>query len=275
MAIVPIYRLRAELKGSRATVRRYRFSREPTPCPNPHPGEDNEDPETKWICEGVAFYAWSDQMENGVVREELQPVYEFHRCTRNRHQYYYSLDKDRPDGPGWKKRPYVAFWAHAEDVEDGAPPVYRYKQDTSRENYALSVDPEVEGWTREEQPAFYASERVPVRVSVRPRENGKGKRKGNAQFDWTFDPSTVNLAYGSVLEFVPAPTCSFVFTDFKIHKGEEDFDEPEIHDERVQVRARCTTRGKDYKYMVGVRLNGHTEDIVGDPEIVNQAPTKL
>lgn len=268
MAIVPIYRLQATSNADEA-VRRYRFSREPTPDPNPHPGLRDEDPDTRWICDGVAFYAWSDQRDNGEVREELQPVYEFHRCAWGRHQYYYSLDEDPPRG-GWKRRPYVAFWAHQEDVEEGAPGVYRFQQEgTKRDNFALATDREINGWKREDRPAFYASEMVPVQVSV--RSNGRGRR----QFDWTFEPSTVNLAYGSVLEFVPAPHSDFVFTGFEIEKGEGDFDRPKVEEGRVQVRALCSSRGKDYKYAVRVRIGRQSDEIVGDPEIVNQAPTQL
>ena len=64
MSIVPIYRLRADLP-EHEDERRYRFSREPTPDPNPHPGEHDEDPHTKWIVEGVAFYAWGDRLIDG------------------------------------------------------------------------------------------------------------------------------------------------------------------------------------------------------------------
>jgi hypothetical protein len=267
MAIVPIYLLRASSSTSEGE-RRYRFSREPTPDPNPHPGEHDEDSETKWIVEGVAFYAWSDQMDNGELRAELQPVYEFHRCAWGRHQYYYSLESDAPKG--WKRRPYVSFWAHAEDVEDGAPAVHRFRQDgLKRDNFALGVDREIEGWTREEKPVFYASERVPVQVSV--RSDGR-KRRG---YDWTFEPSTVNLAYGSILEFVPAPRSDFAFTGFDVVKGDDDFDAPLVEPGRVQVRARCSSRGKDYKYNVRVRVGSSSQEITGDPEIVNQAPTKL
>lgn len=268
MSIVPIYRLRATHRAD--DERRYRFSREPTPDPNPHPGKQDEDAETRWTCEGVAFYAWSDQRENDRRREELQPVYEFHRCSGGRHQYYYSLHEQPPRGDGWKRRPYVAFWAHGDDVEGGAPAVYRFEQEGGkRENYALATDEEIEGWQREDGPAFYASERVPVSVSV--RSNGRNHR----QADWTFDPSTVNLAYGSILEFVPAPHSDFVFTGFEVQKGKGDFDAPTVEDERVQVKALCSSRGKDYKYVVRVRRDGETEEIEGDPEIVNQAPTKL
>ena len=127
MAIVPIYRLRAD-SPDKEKDRRYRFSRQPTPDPNPHPGHPDEDAETRWIVEGVAFYAWSDRVYDGETSEKLRPVYEFHRCVGRRHRYYYSLDERGPRGKGWEKRPYVAFWAHAEDVEDGAPGVYRYEQ---------------------------------------------------------------------------------------------------------------------------------------------------
>lgn len=265
MAIVPIYRLRATPRGE---PRRYRFSREPTPDPNPHPGQQDEDAETKWIVEGVAFYAWSDQLENGVTRQELRPVYEFHRCSGGRHQYYYSLDPEAPRG--WKKRPYVAFWAHPEDVEVGAPAVYRFSQDGGkRKNYALSVDRDVEGWTREDRPAFYASERVPVHVSVRP--NWKNPRK----YDWTFEPSTVNLAYGSMLEFVPAPYSDFEFTDFEVVAGGKDFDAPQVRPDGVLLKARYASRGTDYKYNVTVRIGSTQQEISGDPEIVNQTPTQL
>lgn len=267
MSIVPIYRLRAVAPDTE-DERRYRFSREPTPDPNPHPGEHDEDPETKWIVEGVAFYAWSDQLVDGEPSADLRPVYEFHRCTWRRHQYYYSLENAAPRG--WKRRPYVAFWAHAEDVEDGAPAVYRFKQNgVKRENFALSADREIDGWTREESPAFYASERVPVQVSV--RSDGRSRRR----YDWTFEPSTVNLAYGSILEFTPAPRSNFVFTGFEVVKGDGDFDAPEVRDDRVQVKARCSTRGKDYKYNVRVRVGSSSEEIVGDPEIVVQTPPKL
>ena len=164
----------------------------------------------------------------------------------------------------------MAFWAHADDVEDGAPAVYRFKQDgTKRDNFALSVDREIEGWTREPQPAFYASERVPVQVSV--RQDGRGRRR----YDWTFEPSTVNLAYGSILEFTPAPRSDFVFTGFEVVKGEDDYDAPEVRDDRVQVKARCSSRGRDYKYNVKVRVGSSTQEIIGDPEIVVQTPPKL
>lgn len=262
MAIVPIYRLRATPEDDQ---RRYRFSREPTPDPNPHPGEHDEDPATAWVAEAVAFYAWSDQMEGGKTRPHLRPVYEFHRFEGGGHHYYYSLDPKAPKG--WKKRPYVAFWAHAEDVEEGAPAVYRFYQEVpGPDNYALSVDDEIEGWKREEKSAFYASERVPVQVSVRPHW------KNSDDYDWTFEPSTVNLAYGSTLEFVPAPYSDFAFTGFEVVRGEKDFDEPEVTPERVSLKARCVNRGKDYKYNVTVRIGSSQQEISGDPEIVNQRP---
>ena len=272
MAIVPIYRLRAATSDEEKD-RRYRFSRQPTPDPNPHPGHEDEDTETKWIVEGVAFYAWSDRLYDEEASENLQPVYEFHRCVGGRHRYYYSLSERGPRGKGWEKRPYVAFWAHAEDVEDGAPAVYRYEQVGNDENFALSVDPEVKGWEREGKPVFFASERVPVQVSVREsRRNGKGR---HAEYDWTFEPSTVNLAYGSILEFVPAPHSDFVFTGLDVEKGEGDFEKPDISPHRVQLRALCTSRGKDYKYSVKVRIGGSSEEIEGDPEVINQTPTDL
>lgn len=265
MSIVPIYRLRATDEKEQ---HRYRFSREPTPDPNPHPGEPDEDPDTRWIVDAVAFYAWSDQYADGKIRPELRPVYEFHRCEKSRHKYYYSLDVEAP--PSWKRRPYVAFWAHAEDVEEGAPAVYRYRQDGVKpDNYALSVDDEVEGWRREDRPVFYASERVPVRVSVRPHW------KDPKDYDWTFEPSTVNLAYGSILEFVPAPNSDFAFTNFEVVGGEKDFEKPVITPERVSLEARCFNRGKDYKYNVTVRIGSTQQEVSGDPEIVNQTPTKL
>src|SRR5690606_5857441 len=237
--------------------RRYRFSREPTPDPNPHPGEPDEDHDTVWIVEGVAFYAWSDQVVDGEHSSDLKPVYEFHRCSGRRHHYYYSLERDAPRG--WVRRPYVAFWAHAEDVEVGAPAVYRYEQDrVRRRNFALSVEREVEGWTRLGAPAFYASERVPVRVSVRRDPAQPGRRQ---QYDWTFDPSTVNLAYGSILELVPASNCEFAFTGFEVVQGGDDFERPIIRRDRIQVRAKCSTRGKDYKYNVRVRMNGQRHEI--------------
>src|SRR5690606_26965760 len=100
-----------------------------------------------------------------------------------------------------------------------------FRQDgVKRDNFALSPDKDIEGWTREDTPAFYASERVPVRVSVRAQ--GKGRRS----YDWTFDPSTVNLAYGSILEFTPAPRSDFIFTGFEVVRGEDDFDPPEVKD---------------------------------------------
>lgn len=270
MAIVPIYRLRAAGNGD-TRERRYRFSREPTPDPNPHPGEPDEDHDTVWIVEGVAFYAWSDQVVDGEHSSDLKPVYEFHRCSGRRHHYYYSLERDAPRG--WVRRPYVAFWAHAEDVEVGAPAVYRYEQDrVRRRNFALSVEREVEGWTRLGAPAFYASERVPVRVSVRRDPAQPGRRQ---QYDWTFDPSTVNLAYGSILELVPASNCEFAFTGFEVVQGGDDFERPIIRRDRIQVRAKCSTRGKDYKYNVRVRMNGQRHEILGDPEIVNQTPPRL
>lgn len=268
MAIVPVYRLKAEHSGERsATERRYRFSREPTPDPNPHPGERNEDPDTRWVVEGVAFYAWSDRLIDGAPSPDLRPVYEFHRCSGERHQYYYSLEPEAPRR--WERRPYVAFWAHAEDVEQGAPPVFRFRQaDVKRENYVLTTDREVDGWIREDPPAFYASERVPVRVSVRRDEEGRGR------FDWTFDPSTVNLAYGSILEFLPAPHSDFSFADLEVVNGHGDFEPPEISPERVRVRALCSTRGRDYKYNLRVHYGPDGEVLYGDPEIVNQTPLK-
>lgn len=270
MAIVPIYRLRATGNGN-PRERRYRFSREPMPDPNPHPGEPDEDHDTQWTVEGVAFYAWSDQVVDGEHSSDLKPVYEYHRCSGRRHHYFYSLESDAPRG--WSRRPYVAFWAHAEDVEVGAPAVYCYEQEgVRRRNFALSVEREVEGWRRGSAPAFYASERVPVQVSVRREAPQRGRR---AQYDWTFDPSTVNLAYGSILELVPAPNTDFVFTNFEVVQGGDDFDEPEVQRDRIQVRARCSTRGKDYKYNVMVRMNGHRHEILGDPEIVNQTPPRL
>jgi hypothetical protein len=265
MAIVPIYRLRGTPADG---LRRYRFSREPTPDPNPHPGERDEDVGTEWIVEGVAFYAWSDQHYGERMRSELRPVYEFHRCQGGRHQYYYSLDPKAP--PSWKRRPYVAFWGHAEDVEEGAPAVYRFSQEgVKRGNYALSVDRDIDGWDRDDKPVFFASENVPVRVSVRPHWNNP------KQYDWTFEPSTVNLAYGSTLEFVPAPHSDFAFTNFEVVGGGKDFEKPEITPERVLLRARCYHRGQDYKYNVTVRVGAAMEEVSGDPEIVNQTPTQL
>ena len=140
MSIVPIYRLRAD--GDEKLPKRYRFSREPTPDPNPHPGKEDEDYDTAWVVEGVAFYAWSDQYQGGKIRETLRPVYEFHRCEERRHYYYYSLDPDAPKG--WQKRPYVSFWAHEEDVEVGAPPIWRFRQEgVPVETYALSAMDEI------------------------------------------------------------------------------------------------------------------------------------
>jgi hypothetical protein len=265
MAIVPIYRLRGTPADG---LRRYRFSREPTPDPNPHPGERDEDVGTEWIVEGVAFYAWNDQRDGGDIRPELRPVYEFHRCGGGRHQYYYSLD---PEAQGhWKKRPYVAFWAHEEDVEVGAPAIFQFSQNGVKEgNYALSVDQEIEGWTRGSRPIFYASERIPIQVSVRPHWNDP------KEYDWTFEPSTVNLAYGSILEFVPAQYSDFSFTNFEVVGGEKDFETPEVTPERVQLTARCRNRGQDYKYNVTVRMGSTMQEISGDPEIVNQRPTAL
>ena len=263
MSIVPIYRLRAT--GEEKDPKRYRFSREPTPDPNPHPGKDDEDYDTLWLVEAVAFYAWSDQFEDGRLRAELRPVYEFHRCEERRHHYYYSLNPDAPKG--WHKRPYVAFWAHEEDVEDGAPPIYRFRQEIPGiDNFVLSASKEVEGWKREEGQAFFASERIPVHVSVRP--NWRNRR----EYDWTFMPSTVNLAYGSILEFVPAADSDFVFTGFEVVDGGKDFEPPDVRKDRVQLRALYTDRGRDYKYNVRVRVGSTSEEISGDPEIVNQRP---
>ena len=265
MSIVPIYRLRATPEDE---PRRYRFSREPTPDPNPHPGQRDEDTATRWIVEGVAFYAWSDQLEGGKIREELRPVYEFHRCKGGRHQYYYSLESEAPKG--WQRRPYVSFWAHEEDVEIGAPAVYRFRQEgTRQDNFALATDEEIEGWKREDRPAFFASERVPVHVSVRPHW------RNPAEFDWTFEPSTVNLAYGSMLEFLPAAGSDFTFTGFEVVEGEKDFEPPEVKGDRVWLKARCYTRGRDYKYNLTVRVGSTSQEISGDPEIVNQTPVKL
>ena len=58
-------------------------------------------------------------------------------------------------------------------------------------------------------------------------------------------------------------------------KGEDDFDAPEVRDDRVQVKARCSSRGRDYKYNVKVRVGSSTQEIIGDPEIVVQTPPKL
>ena len=267
MAIVPIYRLRAD-HSENAVERRYRFSRDPAPDPNPRPGNEDDDAETKWIVDGVAFYAWSDQLVDGKPSRDLRPVYEFHLANRKRHQYYYSIGEDAP--PGFKRRPYVAFWAYERDVVVGAPAVHRFLQDDARHpNYALSVEASVRGWTPEKEPAFYASERVPVQVSVRS-VGPSGKR-----YDWTFEPSTVNLAYGSTLEFVRAPSSDFVFTGLEILAGDGDFEPPTVSDDRVQVKALCDSRGRDYKYNVKVRIGSDGSEIIGDPEIVNQDPPDL
>ena len=103
-------------------------------------------------------------------------------------------------------------------------------------------------------------------MSVRP--NWRNPK----EYDWTFMPSTVNVAYGSILEFVPAADSSFTFSNFEVVDGEKDFEKPEIREDRVQLRALYLDRGRDYKYNVTVRVNGSQQEITGDPEIVNQRP---
>lgn len=103
------------------------------------------------------FYAY------GATQPGVVPIYQYYAKVNGLHRYYYSTDKNDPNGKaGWTKD-FVAFHAYSKP-QPFTIPVYQYyfKNSNGSVNYLYSTYPKLElsglwkGWKREKI-AFYAS----------------------------------------------------------------------------------------------------------------------